>query len=124
MAENTNHETGGSFVNEDVITEMCANTKMILIASSGPANTYDGQIWNDTSEDPPVTKVRDETNTAWMTRRKSTYESAAGGNLTYPDTPDDFPVVNGSIVIKRNTDLSASFIYVRADESWYGATTA
>lgn len=111
MSENENHETGGTFVNEDVITEQCGNTKMVIIQSAEPSNMYDGQFWIDTDDDPPYIRVRDQTNTAWMTKYEQSYET--GG---FDAATGTSPAANGTIVVKY--DGTSSYIFIRTNSLW------
>jgi len=118
MTENIDHETGGTFVSEDVITEQCGNTKMILVQGAAPDNAYDGQIHIDTDDDPPSVKVYDATNTAWMSRTRTHYESHA---VAF-QKPTSTPIINGDLVLKYDSENLDTYLYMRSNSDWYAIT--
>jgi len=61
-----------------------ANTRWVKYnansaGTTAPTNPADGQSWVDLSQDPPVLKIWDDTNTAWVT---------AGGSVSVPDASE------------------------------------
>ncbi len=108
---NENHETGGEFVDLDTITEQCANVKTVCIQATAPSVKYDGEIWQDTSTNPPTTKIYDLTNTAWMTRMPVYYASESNFSL-----PQDGVVVNG--FLKVQYDGSGTVVWAATNGGW------
>jgi len=124
MTENTNHETGGTFVDEDVVTEQSANTKYILIQAAAPNNDYDGQIWENTSSDPPLLKIYDTTNTAYMERRPIWYEVTAA---TVTEVPAASPTLDGTLVVQYSSGTGVTTLFVKtgvANLDWWRRTDA
>jgi len=114
MSENTDHESGGIIVDGDIITEPCANTKMIIIQDSPPSTTKHGQVWNDSSHNPILFKYRDETNSLWITRYPIHYDgSEKWGNPTLS------PATNGTIITYIKTATVEVRLCIKANGSWW-----
>lgn len=111
ISENLNHETGGTFANEDIVTEQSANTKYILVQAAAPSNPYDGQIWTNTSSDPPIQKVYDATNTAYLERHPIWYESTSSAVFVLPAAT---PTINGTIVIQYEAGGGGTTLFLKA----------
>jgi len=114
VSENLNHETGGVIVDEDIYTEECCNTKLIIVQSAEPSTTYDGQHWIDTDDDPPLLRTRDETNSQWMTHYRREYET---GHASLPDINDN--VINGMMTVEWDSIDSKAALWVRANNWWW-----
>jgi len=52
-------------VDDELNQLITACNRKVLISSSAPSSPIDGQTWIDISQDPPVLKVYDGTNSAW-----------------------------------------------------------
>lgn len=113
MSENTDHESGGVLVDNDVITEGCANVKSITIQSAVPSTIYEGMVWLDTDDDPPQIRHRDATNTEWVTRPGSSY--ASEDVFTMPVTDK---VTNGMIKIQYDSGLSKTVFWGISNGGW------
>lgn len=111
MSENTDHETGGTFANEDIVTEQSANTKYILVQAAAPTTPYDGQISTNTSSDPPIQKVYDATNTAYLERRPIWYETTSSA---VPVVPTATPTINGTLVLQYEEGGSGTTLFVKS----------
>lgn len=107
------------WANEDVADEMLCNQKTVLVQAGAPTTAYEGQVWVCTSSDPPIMKVYDDTNTQWMDRPPAWYESVG-----YIKEPAHAPVVNGTLVIQYNTNISSTVLFMRADNDWWGLEEA
>ena len=113
MSENLDHEVGGTFASGDLITEQCANTKFITIQSSNPSPIYDGQVFIDTDDNPPLIRVYDLTNTQWMTRPRNPYQS------THFINPEISLANNGALVVQYNG--TKTVLLARTNGEWWGA---
>lgn len=120
MSENLDHEAGGTFVDGDVCTKKCLNTKEVIIQSANPGVAYDGQMFVDIDDNGPQLRIYDVTNTEYMTRPNIRYSSVANG-FKSPATTHH---VNGVISIHHDTDDNKIYMYVRANSVWYGARPA
>lgn len=106
-----------------MFTEQCLNTKEILVASSAPDNPYDGQLWSDTSENPPVLKTYDATNTVWMERRPVWYETVTiSAGETNRDPRLDDTHTNGTLVVQY--DGVKDVLWARSNSEWFGAKSS
>jgi len=125
MVENTNHESGGTFADEDQVTEQCGNIKYVIIQSGDPSPTYDGQCFMDTDDDPLIWRVQDKTNTQWLTMMPIYYSSGADG---YKPPSDDahggYKVQNGTLGINYDSTGTRNIIFFRANDKWYGLEDA
>jgi len=89
------------------------NRKTVFIGAASPGTAYDGQIWVCTSSDPPLVKVRDDTNSVWLDHHSVRYETVASGQL-----PASGVILNGTISVAYDTDMSSTKIFARANGSW------
>jgi len=120
MSENLDHETGGTFANEDIVTAQSGNTKFITVQSAAPTTNYDGSIFIDTDNNPPYLNIRDATNTQWMEHHSREYTTA---------TQTRWPVVygqlysNGNIISQYDSSLSKTKLHVKANGIWWGVVS-
>ena len=116
MSENTDHETGGTFVDEDVVTEQCSNIKFPIIQSSVPSSVFDGQVFIDTDDDPQKIQVYDNTNTAWVSNYPQWYETITDelDNVN----PAKTPVIRGTLVVQYNSTTGKSYLYVYVNSGY------
>ena len=119
MSENTDHETGGTLVNEDIITEGCGNTKFVIIQSADPSPTHDGQMFVDTDDATPIIRTQDKTNTQWMTNRSTKYTTGT----TWIEEPDSYSVTSGHSVLKYNSGDTFTRLYFFANSKYWMSGT-
>lgn len=110
----------GEVAYEDKLSATILNKKTIYVGSAEPSTKYDGQGWVDVSTDPPLLKIYDDTNSAWMTYHATYYEAQTG---SWAD-PSQSPVLNGTIVIVYNDTQAGTRVYVYANSTWYNVATA
>jgi len=103
------------FSTDDLITAALLNQKTIYIGTGAPSTVYDGQLWVDTSENPPLLKIYDATNTMWLELRPIWYETQSG---SWAD-PSTSPVIDGTLAIVYNSTQGATRLYARANNNWY-----
>lgn len=108
---------------EDVVTEILANTKTILVQNAAPTVAYDGQVWSCTSSDPPLLKTYDGTNTQWMEHADRNYSSSTDGYK-----PKSRPSLNGRLALQfdsaSTTYSGHTFLYFKANNVIYGVKSA
>lgn len=114
MSQNEDPSTGGVYTSENIQLEDSSNVKMVTVDTSTPSTTYDGQHWIDTTENPPEVNIRDETNTQWMTREITDYESIA------QTIPTVTPRKNGMLVVVYNTDTTVTTLLAFSGNTWVG----
>lgn len=119
MSENLDHESGGTFATEDKCNAKCLNVKEVIVQSANPTNPYDGTFFVDTDDDPPIVRIYDDTNTAYMTKHAIWYSTGAKRYKTV-DILDGRTVRNGVLSIQHDTTESDDFLYFMANSVWYG----
>ena len=117
MSENTNPEEGGIYATGDVINAVSANTKTIYIDTTNPTIEYNGEVWIDSSENPPILKNYNSAETIWQTHPG--IESKA---ITMERTPDEYtiPSNSGHIVVQHNSVLDETIIHIKANGRYWG----
>ena len=104
-----------SWTSGQVITEGGANQKFVLIQAAAPSNSYEGQMWVCTSSDPPLLKVYDDTNAAWMERRQIEYESITED---FDKKPDVTPHLFGTLVVQYNSGTGKTYLYAYSQDTY------
>ena len=95
------------------------NQKTFYVGTGAPAVAYDGQPWVDTSTNPPVLKIYDTTNTAWMTHHPVYYETQTGAWAN----PSTTPVSNGTLVVLYNSTQAGTRLYAYSNSGWVNLAT-
>lgn len=106
------------WVNEDVVDEMLANQKTVLVQSADPTNKYEGQMWTNTSSDPPLVKNYDLTNTQWMEYGTRHYKDFSQG---FKPEGAPAPHLHGGLMVQHDSGSSSNaFLFYRANDLWWG----
>lgn len=118
MSENTDPSSGGTFQADSLIDEQTANTKFIVVQSAAPSTNYDGSVFIGTDDNPPFIRVRDGTNTQWMTRYQDEYDTTTviRRPFEYGET-----TLNGTFAVQYNGALGATLLHVKSNGIWWGA---
>lgn len=119
MSENTDHETGGTLADDDIVTEQRYNVKQVCIQSAEPSNIYDGELWIDTDDNPHKLQTYDKTNTAWITNHPVWYESITDDldNVN----PATSPVIEGTLNMQYNSTTGKTYLYAYVDNGYNGS---
>ena len=82
---------------DETITADKLNRKEAYVGTSAPSNPTDGQLWVDTSQNPPVLKIYDATNSAWKLCITSItqIESRSHADLQNIGENDHHPKIHG-----------------------------
>ena len=82
---------------DETITADKLNRKEPYVGDSAPSNPTDGQLWVDTSQNPPVIKIYDATNSAWKLCITSItqIESRSHADLQNIGENDHHPKIHG-----------------------------
>jgi len=105
------------FVTLDEMTAIVMNKKSVYIGAGAPGTPYDGQVWVNTTTDPPILEIYDNDNTQWMVYNPTYYETQSVEAWASPTVT---PVTNGTIVIKYNSHAAvlATRIYIYSNSAW------
>ena len=82
---------------DETITADKLNRKEAYVGTSAPSNPTDGQLWVDTSQNPPVLKIYDATNSAWKLciTNITQIESRSHADLQNIGENDHHPKIHG-----------------------------